>query len=248
MPTKLVAHEQAIARIFSSEYVFKIPAYQRPYAWTTEQARELLDDLIEFMKARPGEIDEMPPYFLGSIVLIKTDTLPDSDVVDGQQRLTTLTLLLSVIRTNARLFVSRIQMMSEPERLRLAQFMVTRCYLVTVATPDLNSAFRIFSVLNTRGLNLEGTDILKAQIVGGLPEQQRKSYTERWEDIEEELGRVSFGELFSHIRMIYRKAKPQGTLLTEFREHVLKEMQPDHFIDDVLNARRNQVPGSMAWS
>jgi uncharacterized protein DUF262 len=152
------------------------------------------------------------------------------------------------IRDNARLFVSRIQMMSEPERLRLAQFMVTRCYLVTVATPDLNSAFRIFSVLNTRGLNLEGTDILKAQIVGGLPEQQRKSYTERWEDIEEELGRVSFGELFSHIRMIYRKAKPQGTLLTEFREHVLKEMQPDHFIDDVLNARRNQVPESMAWS
>jgi uncharacterized protein with ParB-like and HNH nuclease domain len=98
MPSKLAAHEEAIARIFSNEYFFKIPSYQRPYAWTTEHARELLDDLVEYMKARPGEIDEMPPYFLGSIVLIKADNLPDSDVVDGQQRLTTLTLLLSVIR------------------------------------------------------------------------------------------------------------------------------------------------------
>jgi hypothetical protein len=100
MPTKLAAHEQAISRVFSNDYVFKIPAYQRPYAWTTEQARELFDDLLDFMKARPGEIEEMAPYFLGSIVLIKTDNLPDSDVVDGQQRLTTLTLLLSAIRAS----------------------------------------------------------------------------------------------------------------------------------------------------
>ena len=40
----------------------------------------------------------MSPYFLGSIVLIKNDTSPLSDVVDGQQRLTTLTILLSAIR------------------------------------------------------------------------------------------------------------------------------------------------------
>ena len=42
----------------------------------------------------------MPPYFLGSIVLIKSESAPNSDVVDGQQRLTTLTLLLSAIRAN----------------------------------------------------------------------------------------------------------------------------------------------------
>jgi hypothetical protein len=303
MPTKLAAHEQAISRVFSNDYVFKIPAYQRPYAWTTEQARELFDDLLDFMKARPGEIEEMPPYFLGSIVLIKTDNLPDSDVVDGQQRLTTLTLLLSAIRAsveahnanditqliyekgsqilgthdrfrlslrerdreffqkyvqrengfahllelvdidsdsqknlrdNARLFQSRLDQLSETERLLLAQFIVTRCYLVVVATPDVNSAYRIFSVLNTRGLDLSATDILKAQIIGGLPDTQRDLYTKRWETVEEDLGRDSFGELFAHIRMVYRKAKPQGTLLTEFKEHVTKEMQPMHFVDQVL--------------
>jgi hypothetical protein len=67
MTSALVAHEQAISRIFSNDYVFNIPSYQRPYAWTTEQARDLLDDLVGFMKASGGEVENMPPYFLGSI-------------------------------------------------------------------------------------------------------------------------------------------------------------------------------------
>ena len=75
---------------------------------------------------------------------------------------------------------------------------------------------------------------MKAQIVGGIPEQQREGYTKKWEDTEEDLGREAFGELFSHIRMIYRKAKPQGTLLDEFRDHVIKGMQPAKFIDEIL--------------
>jgi hypothetical protein len=127
-----------------------------------------------------------------------------------------------------------LKALSETERLRLAQFVVTRCYLVVVATPDLNSAYRIFSVLNTRGLDLSATDILKAQVIGAVPERLRDGYTKKWEDTEEDLGREAFGELFSHIRMIYRKAKPQGTLLDEFREHVIKDMQPTTFIDGVL--------------
>jgi hypothetical protein len=303
MPTALVAHQQPVSRIFSNDYVFSIPGYQRPYAWTTEQARDLFEDLIGFMRARPGEVEDMPPYFLGSIVLIKAESLPDADVVDGQQRLATLTLLLAAIRANtdasnaaditqliyekgsqilgtqdrfrlslrerdreffqryvqkdggfslllaledvlsdsqrnfrdnARMLDSRIKALQEPDRARLAQFVVTRCYLVVVATPDLDSAYRIFSVLNTRGLDLSATDILKAEIIGGMLAHQRDAYTRKWEDTEEDLGRDAFGDLFSHIRMIYRKAKPQGTLLGEFREHVTKNTNPVRFVDTVL--------------
>ena len=90
MPTTLTAHEQPISRIFSNDYVFKIPSYQRPYAWKIDQAGDLFDDLIGFMKGQRGEVEDLPPYFLGSIVLIKSDISPDADVVDGQQRLTTL--------------------------------------------------------------------------------------------------------------------------------------------------------------
>jgi hypothetical protein len=100
MAKTLSAHEQPIVKIFSDDYVFSIPDYQRPYSWTTEQAQELFDDLLGFVPANPGAIADMPSYFLGSIVLIKSDT-PFADVVDGQQRLTTLTLLLSTIRSFA---------------------------------------------------------------------------------------------------------------------------------------------------
>jgi hypothetical protein len=301
---KLTAHEQPVSRIFSNDYVFRIPPYQRPYAWGTEQVRELLDDLLSFMhNAPPAAGEDMPPYFLGSIVLIKAEATPNAEVVDGQQRLTTLTIILSAIRANvsgnnasditqliyekgsvilgtqdrfrlslrdrdssffqryvqrenglsdllrlldvpsdsqrnirenARYINERLSAMSEKERLDLAQFVVTRCYLVVVATPDLYSAYRIFSVLNTRGLDLAATDILKAEIIGGISEQEREAITKTWEDVEEDLGREPFGELFSHIRMVYRKAKPQGTLLEEFKQHVLRGLSPRDFVDDVL--------------
>jgi uncharacterized protein with ParB-like and HNH nuclease domain len=94
----LTAKEQPIDKVFGSDYVFSIPGYQRPYSWTTEQSQELLEDLLSAMGDAPTHLSEAMPYFLGSVVLIKSDAKPDSEVVDGQQRLTTLTILLSAIR------------------------------------------------------------------------------------------------------------------------------------------------------
>ena len=290
MTRTLVASEQPISKIFSDDYVFTIPGYQRPYSWKAEQARELVDDLLGFMRSSSGKLEELPPYFLGSIVLVKKESQPHATVVDGQQRLTTLTILLSAIRAqisdekarqgiskriyeqgdvivntenhyrltlrdkdksffrdyiqhedgieklkilnsklsdsqnnlreNGRFFMEYLANVDSGDRLRLAQFITTRCFLVTVCTPDLDSAFRIFNVLNSRGLDLSATDILKAEITGKVDENKRDKYTSTWEGIEDDLGRDGFSELFSYIRMVYRKAKSQGTLLKEFREHV----------------------------
>lgn len=303
MTHTLNAKEQPLAKIFSDDFVFTIPGYQRPYSWTTEQAQELLDDLVSFMAMSNEKLDEIPPYFLGSIVLIKREAVPDATVVDGQQRLTTLTLLLSAIRAsisapqvkvgitkriyeqgdivtatenhyrlslrerdrdffreyvqhedgieklialnnklpdsqnrlreNAKLFHNQLSGMTDSAKQRLVQFIITRCYLVTVATPDLDSAYRIFGVLNSRGLDLTATDILKAEIIGSIGLNERDEYTQKWEDLEDDIGRDAFGDLFGHIRMVYRKAKPQGTLLKEFREHV-GPAEPAAFIDGVL--------------
>jgi hypothetical protein len=87
---------------------------------------------------------------------------------------------------------------------------------------------------NTRGLELSATDILKAQTIGQLAPGLRDAYTKKWEDAEEEIGRVGFSDLFGHVRMIFRKAKQQGSLLAEFREYVLKSLNPEHFLDEVL--------------
>ncbi|XTZ14381.1 DUF262 domain-containing protein [Micromonospora echinospora] len=89
----LEAHEFPLHKIFCSEYDFRVPDYQRPYAWGTEQAGQLLDDLVEALERSSDE-----PYFLGSVVLVKRKGDALADVIDGQQRLTTLTILLAVLR------------------------------------------------------------------------------------------------------------------------------------------------------
>lgn len=90
--------EYAVQKIFSDDFVFTIPLYQRAYAWTTEESEELFQDLLRAMGNVEGPIDDVAPYFLGSIVLIKGDE-PDAEVIDGQQRLTTLTMLLAALRS-----------------------------------------------------------------------------------------------------------------------------------------------------
>ena len=67
MAKTLEAHDKLIREIFEGSYQFEIPDYQRPYAWTTEQATELFDDLYSAMQdARVSGASSQ--YFLGSIV------------------------------------------------------------------------------------------------------------------------------------------------------------------------------------
>ena len=87
-------------------------------------------------------------------------------------------------------------------------FLLQKCYLVAVSTPNQKSAFRIFSVMNSRGLDLQLTDIIKADTIGQLTSEEiQESYNVRWEDMEVELGRGRFNDLFSYVRMIYAKKK-----------------------------------------
>lgn len=304
MPTKIHGAEYSIDKIFCDDFVFSIPLYQRPYAWEIEQADALLEDLLGFLGDSNEPIDELNPYFLGSIVLIKSDNSPEAEVVDGQQRLTTLTILLSVlrevipeevakeltaylyelgslvkntpnryrltlrdrdakffrdciqdegglsklcglkdavlsdsqahIRDNALHLLARLQQLPKEQAFRLTQFIITGCLLVVVSTPDMDSAYRIFSVLNDRGLDLSHTDILKSEIIGNIPDQQQEEYSTLWEETEERLGRDTFRDLFSHIRMIYRKTKPQDSVLKEIRLYVKPNQNPAHFIDKIL--------------
>ncbi|MDQ6927420.1 MAG: DUF262 domain-containing HNH endonuclease family protein [Actinomycetota bacterium] len=297
------AVEKAVVHIFSDDYQFTIPSYQRPYAWTTEQAGEMFDDLLSATRATKAQ--EPDPYFLGSVVLVKAEGDPAAAVVDGQQRLTTLTILLSVLRerttpkiaealekrifqqgdaltqavdrprltqrdrdkeyfekqiqtragiesigqlavdglpdsrrnfvANAKLFDDRLAVLEPADCDGFALFVANYTYLVMVSTMDIESAYRIFTVLNERGLDLTHSDILKSEIIGQIPVAQQSHYTELWESEEEDLGRAGFADLFSHIRMVFGKTKARESVLKEFRAQVLKEL-PDgrQFIDDVL--------------
>ena len=69
----LVAGEYPLRKVFSSDFEFTIPDYQRPYSWGNEQALQLLDDL----EAALDRADD-DPYFLGSIVLGQERQFTDS--------------------------------------------------------------------------------------------------------------------------------------------------------------------------
>lgn len=303
MSNKITGAEYPLAKIFSSDFDFVIPAYQRPYAWTDDQALELFDDLYSFYLAEP----EGDSYFLGSIVLIKAEGKPASEVIDGQQRLTTLTILLSVItsllegevrsdfegyirepgrlsqgiRAKPRLslrdrdrqfFADYVQafkfnellalesaQLEEPQQniqrnarllrdrlltafsndtdglISFGAFLIQRCFLVVVSTPSKKSAFRVFSVLNSRGLDLLPTDIIKSDVIGNIVAEKQEDYTNTWEELEVKTGRAGFAELFNHIRMIYARAKAQRTLLEEFDEHVVKKSSSsEQLISEVI--------------
>lgn len=77
----------------TSETTFAIPVYQRNYDWTLTQCRQLLHDIIE-----TGKSDNINAHFIGSIVYVHDDVytasgLTELTIIDGQQRLTTITLI-----------------------------------------------------------------------------------------------------------------------------------------------------------
>lgn len=84
---KIEANDKEVQDIFSSGY-FQIPRFQRPYSWGKDEVENFWSDIIG---------DKTDSYFIGSMVVYQTRK-PYFGIVDGQQRLTTITIVLSVIR------------------------------------------------------------------------------------------------------------------------------------------------------
>ncbi len=94
--SKLNVDQKIIIDLLSDKKAdFLIPDYQRPYAWDEEQCQTLWDDifLFSFPDNNYEAFDDNEEYFLGSIVTYKNNN-GKSEVIDGQQRLTTLMLIL----------------------------------------------------------------------------------------------------------------------------------------------------------
>ena len=88
------ANEANLLRFLDSTKQFILPIFQRRYSWEKRHCEQLWEDLL-----RVGENEDIPSHFLGSIVSIGdgSPTVPKFLVIDGQQRLTTLSLLLSAL-------------------------------------------------------------------------------------------------------------------------------------------------------
>lgn len=99
MATTISVNKQSVSELLKTGRTkpFIIPEYQRPYAWTSEQIETLFEDIWEFATTIGG-LDQNGSYFLGSIVSFENEN-GEQEIIDGQQRITSLFLLLRAIYT-----------------------------------------------------------------------------------------------------------------------------------------------------
>ncbi|GHC11955.1 DUF262 domain-containing protein [Cerasicoccus arenae] len=291
--------------IFSTKW-FRIPEYQRPYIWSKDEVNDLLDDLSFACVNKPNQ-----EYFLGSFVYQNKKAgsehgqeYEENDLLDGQQRMTTLLMLFACIRDlsdnedierscRESIFQKGNKIRRIPERTRIVYaireevqdfvetyvipdggtskteeieeltwskkdpsvpnmagailemrkvltspeqvvdledfitFLYNQVLLIYVSTEDLDDAFRLFTILNDRGVPLRNSDILKSQNLGALEKKSDKArYAKLWEEAEGELG-DDFDRFLNHIRTILVKDKARLNLLDEFEQKIYNPREKD---------------------
>lgn len=92
----LHAYTKTVYDIFSINKKYIVPRFQREYSWGEDEVTELWKDLISNIATKKGKLDNQE-YFIGSLVLVGEDRSTEFKIVDGQQRLTTIMMLLSAL-------------------------------------------------------------------------------------------------------------------------------------------------------
>lgn len=263
--SKLNVDQKTIMLLFSDKKSdFLIPDYQRPYAWEESQCQTLWDDIFTF--AFPDnnyeKFEKNEEYFLGSIVTFENEN-NKKEVIDGQQRLTTLMLLLrafyakfgnmqddnskstrdriaqclwktdefgkadlNVLKIDSEvatdndkdefLDILKTGVVSKDQKSNYAKnyiffqqkiddflrefpsyfaYLPARilgnCILLPIEAESQDTALRIFSTLNNRGLPLSDADIFKAQFYKHYStKNQKDDFIEKWKELEEISGKI----------------------------------------------------------
>ena len=286
--SKLNVDQKTIKDLFQDKRAdFLIPDYQRPYAWGETECQTLWDDIFSFAIPDEGrtEFDSNSEYFLGPIVTFKNNA-SKMEVIDGQQRLTTLMLLLRAFyekfghmqdkasvatKQNNEKCIWKTDEFGEPDMSALKidsevatdkdkdefleilktgsvksgqksryaanyrffqsciddflakypmyfAYLPTRimnnCILLPIEAESQDTALRIFSTLNDRGMPLSDSDIFKAQFYKYYSDIGKKdSFIKQWKYLEEltesifhPLNGTPMDELFTRY-MYYIRAK-----------------------------------------
>ena len=214
-----------------------IPPYQRPYKWTTKNAIQLLDDIIE----AKNQVKET--YRVGTLILHYDDNTKEYNIVDGQQRTVTFSLLLMAINqtygakinflnqaltdnnhnsrnipNNFRALERRIHTISDDrERLDLENYIKNNCELIVVITQDITEAFQFFDSQNARGKKLYPHDLLKAyhlREMNNLDIVQTEKIIKEWEDLDQKKLSILFSDYLFRL-----KEWIKGNKAWELNEH-----------------------------
>lgn len=194
------------------EIALRIPEYQRPYKWTAKNVNQLFDDIM-FAQNNNKEV-----YRVGTLILHKTFDEKGRvvyDIVDGQQRTITFSLLLSAFGENDVDFLSqelganpyskfnvinnfralsrRIDTLKSDVKHtdkanELFEYIKNNCELIVVITDDVSEAFQFFDSQNARGKKLYPHDLLKAyhlREMNDIDSIEIEKIVKVWEDLDQ---------------------------------------------------------------
>lgn len=286
-----------LEHLFSTDFWFNIPNYQRPYVWGEDNINDLLDDIVYAF-----ENNSEDKYFLGSLVLQNKGN-NEYDILDGQQRLTTICLILTSLRDEItreeiknniqnylykeKDFIKKIEdkpklnfeirgevqeffnnyvirkdgtkefeeyknenknisifnmkkairvikifienyfnknenKIEDEEILNFITFIMGKLIFAYVCSDSREQAFRLFTILNNRGVPLTTGDILKSlNLKEILNENEKNVYAKMWEELERKFD-DKFDRFLNFIRTIKLKEKARKNLLEEFEEKIYK--------------------------
>lgn len=293
------AEERDLSSIFADNHIYEIPKYQRPYSWTEDNVSELISDVADAFES------DLIEYFIGSIITIEKGK-KQYDIVDGQQRLTTLTLIFAGLRNLISNETAKAEIQKkilpinpltdEPEQPRLkvrnkehlffyehillgkeidteyslgeieqkfltnlkaierffedkdetylkkyANYLLQSVYVVFVNTDSFESAYRLFNVLNARGLSLSNGDLLKNQLFGlSNSEFEQNKIELYWNQLEDIITIKHLDTFLSHYRTALKANKAQKDLYQEYVDY-LKENQitAEDFCKSLVNSAKN---------
>ncbi|MDY4128280.1 DUF262 domain-containing protein [Peptostreptococcus porci] len=177
----------------------ELPSYQRPYSWSVMSSNTLFIDTYEAFK------DGIIEYRLGSVILHK-EYSGKYNIVDGQQRLTTLSILLfclgddkqrllkvkyselsnDSIITNFVVLSKRISELTKEERKKYKDYLLNQCTMVQIVTDSEQEAFQFFDSQNSRGKELAPHDLLKSYHLREMNHEDEKQKVEiinSWENM-----------------------------------------------------------------
>lgn len=175
-----------------------IPEYQRPYRWNEEQITRLLNDFtLHQQESREKPEYQRSPFYLGSVILHQdNDKL---NIIDGQQRLTTMALI-AFLSDKYRDLVLTYESPESQQQIKhnlnwlskkqsaFSHIDFSNINITLVVTNSEDEAYRFFETQNTGGVRLAGSDILKAHHLRAVYEQDKyavDAFASRWEQLGE---------------------------------------------------------------
>lgn len=211
-----------------------IPNYQRPYKWTAKNAIQLLDDIIGAKK------DNKETYRVGTLILHREKGNSTHNIVDGQQRTITFSLLLKALGCDSLSFLEQ-PLTNNPHNLRnipnnfrtlerrlnniadtrekedLKNYIENNCELIVVITEDISEAFQFFDSQNARGKKLYPHDLLKAyhlREMKDLEVAETEKVVKSWENLDQRKLSVLFSDYLYRV-----KEWTKGNKAWELTEH-----------------------------